>query len=80
MHLTPAGGTRERRMLSLAIGRRASQQCWGVTARKARHNSSNVRGVTAGQVRHNYSRVNWEHGGKVQTGVAGTCGNEGQCR
>ena len=28
----------------------ASQQCWGVTAGQARHNSSNVGGVTAGQV------------------------------
>ena len=40
-------------MRSLVISRWASQQCWGVTAGKARHNSSNVRGVTAGKVRHN---------------------------
>ena len=40
----------QRRVWSLAIGRRASQQCWGVTAGKARHNSSNVRGVTTGKV------------------------------
>ena len=45
-------------MRSLAIGRRASQQCWGVTAGKARHNSSNVRGVTAGKVGHNSSKCN----------------------
>ena len=35
-----------------------SEQCWGVTARKARHNSSNVRGVTAGKVRHKSSPNN----------------------
>ena len=55
MQLTPAGGARERRMPSLTIGRRASQQCWGVTAGKPRHNSINVRGVTAGKVRRNSS-------------------------
>ena len=58
MHLTTAGGPHERRVRSLAIGRRASQQCWGVTAGKARHNSSNVRGVTAGKMGHNSSRAN----------------------
>ena len=58
MHLTPAGGAHERRMRSLAIGWWASQQCWGVTAGKARHNSSIVRGVTAGKVRHNSSNNN----------------------
>ena len=60
MHLTPAGGASERRMRSLAIGRRVSQQCWGVTAGKARHNSSNVRGVTAGKVGCNSSYYNYE--------------------
>ena len=40
MHLTPAGGPHERRVRSIAIGRRASKQWWGVTAGKARHNSS----------------------------------------
>ena len=50
MHLTPAE--------SLAIGRRASRQCWGVTAGNARHNSSNVRGVTAGKVGRNSSMRN----------------------
>ena len=49
MHLRPAGGPHERRVRSLAIGRRASKQCWGVTAGNAMHNSSNVRGVTAGK-------------------------------
>ena len=58
MHLTPAGGTREWRVRSLAIDRRASQQCCGVTAGNARHNSSNVRGVTAGKVRRNSSNDN----------------------
>ena len=29
--------------------------CWGVTAGKSRHNSSNVGGVTVGQVRHTSS-------------------------
>ena len=58
MHLPPAGGAHERRVRSLAIGRRASQQCWGVTAGKASHNSSNVRGVTAGKVGHNSSKCN----------------------
>ena len=43
---------------SLVIGRRASQQCGGITAGKARHNSSNVRGATAGKVRHNSSNNN----------------------
>ena len=57
MHLTPAGGAREQRVRSLAIGRRASEQCWGVTAGKARHNSSNVRGVTAGKVGRNSSTI-----------------------
>ena len=42
-------------MRSLAIGRRASPQCWGVTAGKARYNSSSGRGVTAGKVGHNSS-------------------------
>ena len=37
---------------------RASQQCWGVTAGKARHNSSNVRGVTAGKMGRNASIYN----------------------
>ena len=37
-------------MWSHAIGRWASQQCWGVTAGKATQNSSNVRGVTAGKM------------------------------
>ena len=55
MHLTPAGLARER---SLAIGRRASQQCWGVTAGKARHSSTNVRGVTAGKMGRNSSNNN----------------------
>ena len=55
MHLTPEGGARERRDRSLAICRRASQQCGGVTAGKARHNSSNVRGVTADKVVRNSS-------------------------
>ena len=50
MHLTPAGGPHERRVRSLVIGRRASQQRWGVTAGKARHTSSNVRCVSAGKV------------------------------
>ena len=58
MHITPAGGPHEQRVRSLAIGRRASQQCCGVTAGKDRHNSSNVRGVTAGKVRHNSSSYN----------------------
>ena len=58
MHLTPAGGTHERRVRSLAIGRWASQQCWSVTAGKVRHNSSNVRGVTAGKVGRNSSIYN----------------------
>ena len=47
-----------RRVRSLAIGRRASQQFWDVTAGKARHNSSNVRGVTAGKLGHNSSSSN----------------------
>ena len=57
MHLTPVGGAHEWRVRSLAIGRGASQQCWGVTAGKARHNSitGNVRGVTVAKVRHNFS-------------------------
>ena len=55
MHLTPEGGHHER---ILAIGLRASQQCWGVTAGKARHHSSNVRGVTAGEVGRNSSVIN----------------------
>ena len=49
MHLTPAGGPQERHVRSFAIGWRASKQCWGVTAGKPRHNSSNVRGDTAGK-------------------------------
>ena len=55
MHLIPAGGARERHVRSLAIGRRESLQCWGVSEGKARHNSSNVRGVTAGKVGRNCS-------------------------
>ena len=47
-----------RRVRSLAIGWRASQQFWDVTAGKARHNSSNVRGVTAGKLGHNSSSSN----------------------
>ena len=35
-----------------------SQQCWGVTAGQAPHNSSNVGVVTAGQVGHNSSYTN----------------------
>ena len=49
MRLTPAGGPHERHVRSFAIGWRASKQCWGVTAGKPRHNSSNVRGVTSGK-------------------------------
>ena len=49
MRLTPAGGPHVRHVRSFAIGWRASKQCWGVTAGKPRHNSSNVRGVTAGK-------------------------------
>ena len=48
-----ADGPHERRVRSFAIGWRASKQCWGVTAGKARHNSSNVRGVTGGKMGHN---------------------------
>ena len=57
MHLTPAGGPYERLVRSLAIGWRASQQCWDVIAGNARHNSSNVWGVTAGKVGHNSSQI-----------------------
>ena len=56
MHLTPRSRVRNGR--SLAIGRRSSQQCWGVTAGKASHNSCNVRGVTAGKVGRNSSEGN----------------------
>ena len=59
MHLTPAGGAL--RLVGgrrLAIGRQASQQCWGVTAGKASHNSSNVRGVTASKLGRNSSTDN----------------------
>ena len=58
MHLTLAGGAREWLVRSLAIGRWASRQCRGVTAGKARHNSSIVRGVTAGKEAHNSSNDN----------------------
>ena len=47
-------------MRSLAIGRRASKQCWGVTAGKAMHNSSSVRGVTAGKMGRNSSITSQE--------------------
>ena len=47
-----------RNVRSLAIGRWASQQCWGVTAGKAGHNTCNVRGVTAGKVGCNSSEGN----------------------
>ena len=33
-----------------------SEGCWGVTARKASHNASNVRGVTAGKMGRNSSQ------------------------
>ena len=49
--------SRVRSARSLAIGRWASQQCWGVTAGKVSHNSSNVRGVTAGKVGRNSSII-----------------------
>ena len=58
MHLTPAGGPHERHVRSFAIGWQASKQCWGVTAGKPRHNSSNVRGVTAGKMGRNSSKTN----------------------
>ena len=35
-----------------------SQQCWGVTAGKAKHSSSIVRGVTAGKMGRNSSNSN----------------------
>ena len=35
-----------------------SQQCWGFTAGKAIHNTSNVRGVTANKDGHNSSANN----------------------
>ena len=44
--------------IQIRIGRRASQQCWGVTAGNARHNSSNVRGVKAGKMGRNSSGYN----------------------
>ena len=50
MLLPPAGRPQERHVWSFAIGWRASKQCWGVTAGKPRHNSSNVRDVTAGKI------------------------------
>ena len=53
------------------ISRWASQQCWGVTAGKARHKSSNVTGVTAGKVRHNSSECNGGAGEKDDTALAG---------
>ena len=59
MHLRPAGGPHEQRVRSLAIGWRASQQCWGVTAGNASHNASNARGVTAGKMGRNSSEYNY---------------------
>ena len=59
MHLTRAGGAREWLVRSLAIqvdGRH--DNVGGVTAGKARHNSSIVRGVTAGKEAHNSSNDN----------------------
>ena len=52
---THAGGPHKRRVWSLAIGRRASQQFWGVTAGKGSHNASNARGITAGKMGRNSS-------------------------
>ena len=56
MPLTPAGGARGRRVRSLAIGRRESQHCRGITAAKATHNASNVRVVTVSKMAHNSSK------------------------
>ena len=60
MHLTPATPTRAEPCDWSEGAPRSSQQCWGVTAGKARHNSSNVKGVTADKVRHN-SSINITH-------------------
>ena len=56
---THALNTCGRHLRSFSIGWRPSKQCWGVTAGKPRHNSSNVRGVTAGKMGRNSSSVNY---------------------
>ena len=61
--------SRVRSARSLAIGRRASKQCWGVTAGKARHNSSNVRGVTAGKMGHNSRSSNLDMKPRFKIGL-----------
>ena len=60
MHLKPAGlrGSRAARAEPCDWSAGAPwhhNNVGGITAGKARHNSSNVRGVTAGKVGHNYS-------------------------